>query len=1182
MVGAEELKLRKYLLGQLTEAEEEQIELRLLTEPDFADEYDIVVNDVTDDYVAGKLEGKELEQAEQYFFKSTERRNKLKFALALKERKRAKNSYNYWKFHPYLAIAASLLVVVGAGFGVWRIFLYQNDLDKGLIALRSAFSKERPFEARLADFTYAPLSNVRGERAKVDSPQRDLAAILLLKEVSQHPSAASHHALGQYYLAERKVDQAIDQFNQALALAPNNAKIHSDLGAALLEQGRVQASGPVKGKEFETFARSLDHLNKALQLDGSLLEAYFNRALAYQYMLLRAQAEPAWREYLQRDSTSPWADEARRNLSKLEEDGGKTSRNADDAFTGFLAAFRAGDDDAAWKVFTTQYTSAGNGVTNKLLDSLLEPDHDSSHESNSTLPVLSYIARLEFSKAGEHYTSDLVRLYERALPTMRPAMTEARQHMVSGYGLFLNSNYKQAIGEYEAARLSYSQTGNEVELAFVDYRLAHCYIFLPDLGKADLAFKRLAATCETKGYLWLLGQTLFGLAHVSADSREYSKAIDYSGRALVIFERQGDVNGILKSLTQLADVNQWLNRVNRSLSYLSRGLALAEERQAAPGQQWSLLTQMALNMRSMQMYTAELLYHKEALRLALEMKIPLLMSRSYGYTGAAYSELGMYDEAVNEVTRAFEIGRGIQDKEIMAKSQLQLGDIRRQTNECEKAIQAYGESISLYASLQSKYYDYAAHKGKLFCLMRSADDQTVRRELQRVLALTNVYRSNITNQSQRDSFFDMEQGVYDLAISFESTRAKDHIRAYEYSEESRARSLWDAVQGGTAIEKNIYGPDLKLPNVTRNMSLAEVQKRMPGGAQILQYSVLEDRILVWIVTPSEIHSAEVLVGARSLTEKVRSYLATVNGPPSGNPAEARDQAKELYGMLIAPAEPFLDKSKLLCIVPDKILHYVSYDALVSPTTDTYLIESYETVVAPSSSTFAELSALAVRKAGVFEESLLSVGDPSFDRNVFDSLSDLPAAASEAQAVAELYNKKRKVLLREEARETIIKSAMTQADVAHLAMHYIPNAQSEMLSGFPLSPENSGNGAAEDTNGFLQFYEIYLMKLPRTRLVILSACQTGIEQQYNGEGAVSVARPFLVKGVPTVVASLWPVDSEASAELMRSFHRHRILDRLPVARALQRAKVEMIQGMDTQHRHPYYWAPFLPIGGATPY
>jgi CHAT domain-containing protein len=99
--------------------------------------------------------------------------------------------------------------------------------------------------------------------------------------------------------------------------------------------------------------------------------------------------------------------------------------------------------------------------------------------------------------------------------------------------------------------------------------------------------------------------------------------------------------------------------------------------------------------------------------------------------------------------------------------------------------------------------------------------------------------------------------------------------------------------------------------------------------------------------------------------------------------------------------------------------------------------------------------------------------------------------------------------------------------------------------------------------------------------VLSGCETGIEQQYAGEGAIGAARPFLIAGAPTVVATLWPVDSEASAELMTSFHRHR-REAAPVAKALRSAQIEMARRGDPRHQHPYYWAAFETIGGLSSY
>src|SRR6185295_16916567 len=112
---------------------------------------DIVVDEITDDYISGKFEGEELKQVEDYFFKSNERRKKLRFALALKEHKSyvvAKRKRKQF-FQRSLAIAASVLLVGGA-FYIWRTSSYDAELNKGLAALQSAYRDERPLESRIS------------------------------------------------------------------------------------------------------------------------------------------------------------------------------------------------------------------------------------------------------------------------------------------------------------------------------------------------------------------------------------------------------------------------------------------------------------------------------------------------------------------------------------------------------------------------------------------------------------------------------------------------------------------------------------------------------------------------------------------------------------------------------------------------------------------------------------------------------------------------------------------------------------------------------------------------------------------------------------------------------------------------------------------------------------------------
>ena len=77
--------------------------------------------------------------------------------------------------------------------------------------------------------------------------------------------------------------------------------------------------------------------------------------------------------------------------------------------------------------------------------------------------------------------------------------------------------------------------------------------------------------------------------------------------------------------------------------------------------------------------------------------------------------------------------------------------------------------------------------------------------------------------------------------------------------------------------------------------------------------------------------------------------------------------------------------------------------------------------------------------------------------------------------------------------------------------------------------------------------------------------------------MGLSRMFLVR-VPLVVASLWPVDSGATTELMIAFHRLRTSGKFTTVEALRQAQQEMAKGADAQRQHPYYWAAFTVVGG----
>ena len=285
-----------------------------------------------------------------------------------------------------------------------------------------------------------------------------------------------------------------------------------------------------------------------------------------------------------------------------------------------------------------------------------------------------------------------------------------------------------------------------------------------------------------------------------------------------------------------------------------------------------------------------------------------------------------------------------------------------------------------------------------------------------------------------------------------------------------------------------------------------------------------------------------------------------------------DSLKRLHDLLIEPIRSQLDPAKVICFIPDEPLHSLPFGALISTSSGRYLVQDYRVMTSPSATILID-STNKARARSVKDERLLAVGNPKFDRAANPNLANLANAEREVEEIAPSYPSRR-LLIGAQATQKSVMDELPRAQVAQFAAHYQIDPESQLSSKILLSPA-PGERAHSQPYG-LSSGDIYQMDLAHTRLVVLSACQTGIEQQLRGEGPIGFARSFLVAGVPVVVASLWPVDSEATSELMILFHRFRRLKHLSTTEALTRAQQEIMT--HEKYRHPYYWAGFTAIGG----
>jgi hypothetical protein len=365
------------------------------------------------------------------------------------------------------------------------------------------------------------------------------------------------------------------------------------------------------------------------------------------------------------------------------------------------------------------------------------------------------------------------------------------------------------------------------------------------------------------------------------------------------------------------------------------------------------------------------------------------------------------------------------------------------------------------------------------------------------------------------------------------------------------------------------------------VDIATLQREVLGPEEILlaYFPGFEGRLWVWRITANEaelttLHlsdGGEVICLAQVLrwhgsgeSEQLKArargaeLLHDCPGQPDGG-----DPANVLYEKLIAPIEAHLPHGRRLILVPYGEMHGVPFAALRNPRNGRRLAEIYQLAVEPSADTLARLRRLRSKQpqgSGRKPGKPLVLGDPD------THLPPLSAARSEADTVARFLGVK--PLLGGAASEAALVRNAPEASVLHIAAHGIFVPESPLFSSLKLAP-----GDGED--GSLQVHEVWdRLDLGHVRLVVLSACDTAIGRQTQGDEILGLTQSFLLAGAPAVIATLWPVDDAASARLMTEFYR-RFQQGATAAAALREAQVALLA--DSKTAAPYYWAGYTLVG-----
>jgi CHAT domain-containing protein/Flp pilus assembly protein TadD len=321
----------------------------------------------------------------------------------------------------------------------------------------------------------------------------------------------------------------------------------------------------------------------------------------------------------------------------------------------------------------------------------------------------------------------------------------------------------------------------------------------------------------------------------------------------------------------------------------------------------------------------------------------------------------------------------------------------------------------------------------------------------------------------------------------------------------------------------------------------------------------------------------------------------------GSEIPFKKAARTLDAILMQPIRQQLGNQRHILLSPDSQLNLIPFAALIDEN-DRYLLEKYEINYLSSGRDLIKLQAKLSSK-----ENPVIVANPQFDRPgnpptvlvasntrgkrlrtsptlVTLRFGAIANTAQEAKVIATILPHAQ-LLTGSDATENAIKQ-LHAPNILHIATHGFfledaPAIQGEkapigdnplLRSGLALAGFNLRKSGNED--GVLTALEVAGLDLVGTKLVVLSACETGLGDVANGEGVYGLRRALAIAGAESQLISLWVVDDFATKELMMSYYR-RLQKNVGRSAALRQVQLEMLN--NPQYHRPYYWATFIPSG-----
>jgi CHAT domain-containing protein/Flp pilus assembly protein TadD len=400
-------------------------------------------------------------------------------------------------------------------------------------------------------------------------------------------------------------------------------------------------------------------------------------------------------------------------------------------------------------------------------------------------------------------------------------------------------------------------------------------------------------------------------------------------------------------------------------------------------------------------------------------------------------------------------------------------------------------------------------------------------------------------------------------------------------------------------------------SVKKSVTIESVRSSIPENALLIEFIVdtpldrtnnlpkpkfLPSRYIVFTLNRQGEIKSKILGDKLAIDDSVKKFRNAIHDSKSTN---VKQLARDLDKKIMSPIREFLGDSTQLLVSPDGDLNLIPFEALVDES-GKYLVEKYSISYISSGRDL-----LRMQNSKPNTNSPLIIANPDFGiseitgnttdtavakRNPKDkkrgvtvakSLSEtyfapLSGTEQEGKTIQTLFPEST-LLTGDKATKDALKLAKSPK-ILHIASHgfYLEdkeksNSENPLLrSGIALA----GANAHKENNGIVTALEATGLNLFGTKLVVLSACGTGLGEVQSGEGVFGLRRSFVLSGTESLVISLWSVSDYVTRELMTNYYKNLKLGN-GRGESLRKVQLEMIK--NPKRQHPFYWASFIQSG-----